>query len=99
MDASASNDAGHVQEFDFWEFVTCAKCYQPFSSDGLSGPVIPFWLTECGHIVCNHHLSAYLWCCLWIASKNKCSVSILICLYVVELKVLIGAVLSVILRV
>lgn len=43
-------------EFDFWEFVTCARCHLPYASD--SGvPGIPFWLTECGHIVCNNHLS------------------------------------------
>ncbi|KAK0210899.1 hypothetical protein DFS33DRAFT_336207 [Desarmillaria ectypa] len=44
------------QEFDFWEFVNCARCQLPFSSD--AGATIPFWLTECGHIVCNSHLDA-----------------------------------------
>ncbi|KAK0463988.1 uncharacterized protein EV420DRAFT_1638910 [Desarmillaria tabescens] len=43
-------------EFDFWEFVNCARCQLPFSSD--AGATIPFWLTECGHIVCNNHLNA-----------------------------------------
>jgi hypothetical protein len=42
-------------EFDFWEFVDCAKCRLPFLSD--SGSTVPFWLTECGHVVCNNHLS------------------------------------------
>ncbi|KAF9265461.1 hypothetical protein L218DRAFT_997428 [Marasmius fiardii PR-910] len=44
-------------EFDFWEFVTCSKCQLSF----LSGPDtvgnVPFWLTECGHIMCNNHIS------------------------------------------
>ncbi|KAK0451028.1 hypothetical protein EV421DRAFT_1985328 [Armillaria borealis] len=43
-------------EFDFWEFVNCARCQLPFASD--AGATIPFWLTECGHIVCNNHLNA-----------------------------------------
>ncbi|KAF8877636.1 hypothetical protein BD779DRAFT_1557131 [Infundibulicybe gibba] len=40
--------------FDFWEFVHCGRCRLPFSSD--SGPTIPFWLAQCGHIVCNTHI-------------------------------------------
>ncbi|KAJ7581218.1 hypothetical protein C8J56DRAFT_259929 [Mycena floridula] len=43
-------------EFDFWEFVDCAKCRLPFASE--SGATVPFWLTECGHVVCNSHLNA-----------------------------------------
>jgi hypothetical protein len=43
-------------EFDFWEFVNCARCHLSFNTD-LGAPQIPFWLTECGHIVCNNHLS------------------------------------------
>ncbi|KIM87237.1 hypothetical protein PILCRDRAFT_305332 [Piloderma croceum F 1598] len=39
-------------EFDFWEFVSCARCHLAFSSD-LGVPQIPFWLTECGHIPCH----------------------------------------------
>ncbi|THU87248.1 hypothetical protein K435DRAFT_348012 [Dendrothele bispora CBS 962.96] len=41
-------------DFDFWEFVTCEKCQLPFAS----GTTVPFWLTECGHTVCNNHLNA-----------------------------------------
>lgn len=47
------------REFDIWEFVNCSKCHLQFSPDGVSGPSVPFWLTECGHIICNTHLSAY----------------------------------------
>ncbi|KAK7467248.1 hypothetical protein VKT23_004305 [Stygiomarasmius scandens] len=43
-----------MSEFDFWEFVACAKCQLPFAS----GSTVPFWLTECGHTVCNNHLNA-----------------------------------------
>ena len=43
-------------ELDFWEFVNCARCHLPFNTDGGSPPV-PFWLTECGHVICNNHLS------------------------------------------
>ncbi|KAJ7685320.1 hypothetical protein DFH06DRAFT_1158124 [Mycena polygramma] len=51
-----SNISAAPAEFDFWEFVSCARCQLPFASD--SGATIPFWLTECGHVVCNTHLSA-----------------------------------------
>lgn len=47
------------REFDIWEFVNCSKCHLQFSPDGVSGPSVPFWLTECGHIICNTHLSTY----------------------------------------
>ena len=43
-------------ELDFWEFVNCARCHLPFDTD-VGTPPVPFWLTECGHIVCNNHLS------------------------------------------
>ncbi|KAL5532642.1 hypothetical protein ACEPAF_4416 [Sanghuangporus sanghuang] len=46
------------QDFSIWEFVTCAKCNHAFSVDGTSGPSIPFWITECGHVLCNAHLNA-----------------------------------------
>ncbi|KLO11863.1 hypothetical protein SCHPADRAFT_905640 [Schizopora paradoxa] len=44
--------------FDFWEFVACSKCNLPFVSDGNGQPSVPFWLTECCHVVCNSHLNA-----------------------------------------
>ncbi|KAJ7449937.1 hypothetical protein FB451DRAFT_1287045 [Mycena latifolia] len=44
-----------AQEIDFWEFVSCSRCQLPFASD--SGATVPFWLTECGHVVCNTHLN------------------------------------------
>ncbi|KAI0064564.1 hypothetical protein BV25DRAFT_1800391 [Artomyces pyxidatus] len=45
---------------EIWEFVTCARCHMPFSPDpsGSAPPPVPFWLTECGHVVCNNHLNA-----------------------------------------
>ncbi|KAI5835062.1 hypothetical protein K523DRAFT_385282 [Schizophyllum commune Tattone D] len=43
-------------EFDFWEFVCCSRCQLPFNSN--AGQSIPFWLTECGHVICNNHLCA-----------------------------------------
>ncbi|KAL5529719.1 hypothetical protein ACEPAG_5704 [Sanghuangporus baumii] len=46
------------QDFSIWEFVTCAKCNHAFSVDGTSGPSVPFWITECGHVLCNAHLNA-----------------------------------------
>jgi hypothetical protein len=52
--------AAQQPEFDFWEFVNCAKCHLPFSVDSTTSPQIPFWLTDCSHVVCNNHLSEYL---------------------------------------
>ncbi|KAJ6597020.1 hypothetical protein DFH09DRAFT_109147 [Mycena vulgaris] len=50
-----SNVSAPPQEIDFWEFVSCSRCQLPFASD--SGATVPFWLTECGHVVCNTHLN------------------------------------------
>ncbi|KZP12592.1 hypothetical protein FIBSPDRAFT_936841 [Athelia psychrophila] len=53
-----SNISGTTRpEFDFWEFVTCARCHLAYQADS-GTPDVPFWLTECGHIVCNNHLTA-----------------------------------------
>ncbi|KAF7305043.1 RING-type domain-containing protein [Mycena kentingensis (nom. inval.)] len=48
---SAPND--DVPDLDFWEFVSCCRCFRSFEGD----PSTPFWLTECGHVVCNAHLN------------------------------------------
>ncbi|KAF7338193.1 RING-type domain-containing protein [Mycena venus] len=50
-----SNVSSAPAEFDFWEFVSCSRCHLPFASG--SGATVPFWLTECGHVVCNTHLN------------------------------------------
>lgn len=44
-------------EWDFWEFVNCALCHLLFVPNDKGPPAVPFWLTECGHIVCNNHLN------------------------------------------
>ncbi|KAJ3993926.1 hypothetical protein F5050DRAFT_613430 [Lentinula boryana] len=49
-----SAESTRSTHFDFWEFVSCAKCQLPFNGNGST---VPFWLTECGHVVCNNHLS------------------------------------------
>ncbi|KAJ3732285.1 hypothetical protein DFJ43DRAFT_997286 [Lentinula guzmanii] len=49
-----SAESTRSSHFDFWEFVSCAKCQLPFNANGST---VPFWLTECGHVVCNNHLS------------------------------------------
>ncbi|ESK94532.1 hypothetical protein Moror_7999 [Moniliophthora roreri MCA 2997] len=45
-------------DFDFWEFVNCARCQLPFLSGPDAVATVPFWLTECGHVLCNNHLKA-----------------------------------------
>ncbi|KAF9246294.1 hypothetical protein BU15DRAFT_58379 [Melanogaster broomeanus] len=47
----------HDPEFDFWDFVGCAVCHLPFSSGDRGSPLVPFWITECGHVLCNTHLN------------------------------------------
>ncbi|KAF8610522.1 hypothetical protein BDV93DRAFT_463498 [Ceratobasidium sp. AG-I] len=54
MQPSASSDPG------IWEYVHCSVCMVLFLPPNRPDPApdIPFWLTECGHIVCNNHLKA-----------------------------------------
>ena len=49
-----------LNELDFWDSVDCAKCHLRFAPEHGPSPPTPFWLTECGHILCNSHLSAFL---------------------------------------
>lgn len=58
-DAAARQDP----DFDFWDFVSCAVCHLPFSPPDRGPPPVPFWITECGHVLCNSHLSQHqlLW--------------------------------------
>ncbi|KDQ06752.1 hypothetical protein BOTBODRAFT_192853 [Botryobasidium botryosum FD-172 SS1] len=44
---------GSIDDVDFWEFVHCSTCLLPFTDP----PSCPFWLTECGHVLCNNHLN------------------------------------------
>ena len=44
-------------EFDFWEFVSCGICRLEYIDEPGVFSSTPFWLTECGHVVCNNHLS------------------------------------------
>lgn len=54
-----SNDQQDQDTSDFWEFVACAKCRMPFALE--SGvATVPFWLTECGHVMCNNHISSWI---------------------------------------
>ncbi|CAE6424268.1 unnamed protein product [Rhizoctonia solani] len=43
-----------------WEYVHCSVCMMLFLPPNRTDPVpdIPFWLTECGHVICNNHLMA-----------------------------------------
>jgi zinc-RING finger domain len=46
-------------KYSAWEFVHCGVCYLPFINprNPEAPPPVPFWLTECSHVVCNNHLS------------------------------------------
>ncbi|KAI0780971.1 hypothetical protein BD413DRAFT_501491 [Trametes elegans] len=52
-----SNVSGASAEFDFWEFVSCGICHLEFIKESGTLSSVPFWLTECGHVLCNAHLS------------------------------------------
>ncbi|KAF9791225.1 hypothetical protein BJ322DRAFT_1203138 [Thelephora terrestris] len=54
----ASSSIAGDSVYDFWEAVTCAKCHLRFVPDNGGPPLAPFWITECGHILCNNHLNA-----------------------------------------
>lgn len=60
-----TNISSDQSDFDFWEFVSCAKCQLSFSPDAA---LVPFWLTECGHVICNNHLSL-----LFLSTNLNCS--------------------------
>lgn len=47
-------------DFDFWDFVSCAVCHISYSSPDRGPPPVPFWITECGHVLCNSHLGQFL---------------------------------------
>ncbi|KAG6851238.1 hypothetical protein H0H93_011674 [Arthromyces matolae] len=38
-----------MSDSDFWEFANCGRCQLPFAAS--SSATVPFWLTECGHIM------------------------------------------------
>ncbi|OAX38637.1 hypothetical protein K503DRAFT_740842 [Rhizopogon vinicolor AM-OR11-026] len=56
MSNTASAQAGQETEFEFWDFVNCSLCHLSFTSSDRGPPPIPFWITECGHVLCNNHL-------------------------------------------
>ncbi|KZV82690.1 hypothetical protein EXIGLDRAFT_843495 [Exidia glandulosa HHB12029] len=41
-----------------WPYIHCGVCHYLFQRqrDPSAPPSVPFWLTECGHVVCNAHL-------------------------------------------
>ncbi|KAH9946140.1 uncharacterized protein BXZ73DRAFT_37053 [Epithele typhae] len=45
-------------DFDFWEFVHCGICHLEFFKEPGTLSAVPFWVTQCGHVVCNNHLNA-----------------------------------------
>lgn len=55
--ATPMSSSSSPNDPDIWEFVSCSKCYLPFLSGPSALPQVPFWLTECGHVICNIHLS------------------------------------------
>lgn len=54
-DVAMARDA----QYSAWEFVHCSVCYLPFINprNPNAPPIIPFWLAECTHVVCNNHLN------------------------------------------
>ncbi|KAH8107063.1 hypothetical protein BXZ70DRAFT_271511 [Cristinia sonorae] len=56
--SQAGPTAAPYPEFDFWEFAVCSRCHLPFTTVDGAPPQVPFWITECAHILCNNHLNA-----------------------------------------
>ena len=46
-------------EFNFWEFVSCGICHLEYIKETGALSNVPFWLTECGHVACNAHISTF----------------------------------------
>ena len=46
-----------TNDFDYLEFAHCGACMAEYLPLGEGAPPQPFWLTDCGHILCNQHLS------------------------------------------
>ncbi|PVG00294.1 hypothetical protein CPB86DRAFT_237752 [Serendipita vermifera] len=46
-------------KYSIWEYVHCGVCLLPFVNprNPNAPPPVPFWLTECSHVVCNNHLN------------------------------------------
>ncbi|KAH7889430.1 hypothetical protein F5I97DRAFT_1994475 [Phlebopus sp. FC_14] len=58
MSTLGINDQGSREpEFQFWDFVSCGLCHLPYAASDREPPLVPFWITECGHVVCNNHLN------------------------------------------
>ncbi|KAI0831273.1 hypothetical protein BC628DRAFT_1353020 [Trametes gibbosa] len=53
-----SNVSNASADFDFWEFVNCGVCHLEFVKESGALSSLPFWLSECGHVICNAHLNA-----------------------------------------
>ncbi|KZT07827.1 uncharacterized protein LAESUDRAFT_770907 [Laetiporus sulphureus 93-53] len=52
-----SHTSVSTYEIDFWKFVSCSQCHLPFPAKA-GAPSVPFWLAECGYVICNNHLNA-----------------------------------------
>ncbi|KZV82684.1 hypothetical protein EXIGLDRAFT_335988 [Exidia glandulosa HHB12029] len=46
------------EDESIWPYIHCGVCHYLFQRqrDTSAPPSVPFWLTECGHVVCNTHL-------------------------------------------
>ena len=67
--------SGAPADFDFWEFVNCSVCHLEFVKESGALSSIPFWLSECGHVICNAHLSesihVVVYACLFTLPGNR----------------------------
>lgn len=57
--AASSTQSNDV---DIWEFTHCDHCMLPFEQSSSEQSRVPFWLTECGHVLCNSHISTSRTC-------------------------------------
>ncbi|KAG9010086.1 hypothetical protein FRB93_004748 [Tulasnella sp. JGI-2019a] len=61
IDQSSSGSHGYHtaqdSDVDIWAFVHCDICMLPFIPSP-NEAATPFWLTECGHVLCNAHINS-----------------------------------------
>lgn len=55
-DVKLAAGSTQIDDLDIWEFTHCDHCMLPFEQSSSEQSRVPFWLTECGHVMCDSHI-------------------------------------------
>ncbi|QRV86146.1 casein kinase I [Ceratobasidium sp. AG-Ba] len=63
-----------VSESSIWQYVHCSMCMVLFLPPNRPNPApeVPFWVTDCGHVICNNHLKADQTCAACGTTNISC---------------------------